>query len=84
MAFLDQFGDVFNNLVENVGDELGGKSKEEIAQQQLANQAAAIAAIQSSQKANNTFLYVMLGIGATVLIGGVAYLIWTFSKQKSN
>lgn len=81
MGFLDDSGDALNNLVFGLGDSISGKNQAEVAKMQLANQQAAIAALEKINTANKpkTGLIIGIVIGAILLIGIIA--IFAFKKS---
>lgn len=81
MGFLDDSGDALNNLVFGLGDSISGKTQAEVAKAQLANQQAAIAALEKINTANkpNTGLIIGIVFGVIVVLGVIAF----FAFRKS-
>jgi len=81
MGFLDDSGDALNNLVFGLGDSISGKNQAEVAKLQLANQQAAIAALEKINTANKPNTGLIIGIvGAVIVVLG---LIAFFAFKKS-
>lgn len=81
MGFLDDGGDALNNLVFGLGDSISGKNQAEVAKAQLANQQAAIAALEKINTANkpNTGLIIAIVFGVIAVLGVIAF----FAFKKS-
>ena len=81
MGFFDDGGDALNNLVFGLGDSISGKNQAEVAKMQLANQQAAIAALEKintkqSGKSNTGLIIggVVVGVFLLVIVAYVAFI----------